>query len=143
MINSIILLYTFGFQKGHSTEHAIVKLADQIYESFGRNHYTLGVFIDLCKAFDIAHHSVLIKKLQMHGIRGVNLAWFCSYLANRKQYIFLSHDLKTSNQNILCGATQGSLLGPLFFLLYVNDLPNSSVLESIMCSEILFLNKQT
>ena len=85
-----------------------MKLADQIYESFGRNHYTLGVFIDLCKAFDIVHHSVLIKKLQMHGIRGVNLAWFCSYLANSKQYILLSHDLKTSNQSILCGATQGS-----------------------------------
>ena len=53
MINSIILLYTFGFQKGYSTEHAVVRLVDQIDESFGRNHYTLGVFIDLCKAFDV------------------------------------------------------------------------------------------
>ena len=97
----------FGFQRGHSTEHAIVKLANQIYESFERNKYTLGVFIDLSKAFDTVNHSVLIKKLQMYGVRGVNLAWFCSYLANRKQYISLGHDRKTGTQNILCGVPQG------------------------------------
>ena len=91
----------FGFQRGHSTEHAIVKLANQIYESFERNKYTLGVFIDLSKAFDTVSHSVLIKKLQMYGVRSVNLAWFRSYLANRKQYILLGHDRKTDTQNIL------------------------------------------
>ena len=85
----------FGFQRGHSTERAIVKLANQIHESFERNQYTLGVFIDLSKAFDTVSHSVLIKKFQMFDIRGVNLAWFCSYLVNRKQYISLGHDLKT------------------------------------------------
>ena len=90
----------FGFQRGHSTEHAIVKLANQIYESFERNKYTLGVFIDLSKAFDTVNHSVLIKKLQMYGVRGVNLAWFRSYLANRKQYISLGHDRKTDTQNM-------------------------------------------
>ena len=68
----------FDFQRAHSTEHAIVKLANQMYESFERSQYTLGVFIDLSKAFDTVNHSVLIKKLQMFGIRGVNLAWFCS-----------------------------------------------------------------
>ena len=125
----------FGFQRGHSTEHAIAKLANQIYESFEKNQYTLGVFIDLSKPFDTVNHSVLIKKLQMYGIRGVNLAWYCSYLANRKQYISTGHDLKTGTQNILCGVPQGSILGPLLFLLYVNDLPNSSVLEPIMFAE--------
>ena len=82
-----------------------------------------------------SNHSVLIKKLQICGIRGVNLTWFCSYLANRKQYISLGHDLKTSTQNILCGVPQGSILGPLLFLLYVNDLPYSSVLEPIMFAD--------
>ena len=72
----------FVFQRGDSTERAIVKLANQIYESFERRQYTLSVFIDLSKALDTVSHSVLIKKLQMYGIRGVNLAWFCSYLAN-------------------------------------------------------------
>ena len=125
----------FGFQRGHSTEHAIVKLANQIYESFERNQYTLGVFIDLSKAFDTVNHPVLIKKLQIYGIRGVNLAWFCSYLGNRKQYISLGHDLKTGTQNILCGVPPDSILGPLLFLLYVNDLPNSSVFDPIMFSD--------
>ena len=98
-----------------------MKLANQTYQSFKRNKYTLGVFIDLSKAFDTVNHSVLIKKLQMYGIRGVNLAWFCSYLANRKQDILLTHDLKTGTQNILCGVPQSSLLGTLLFLLYVNQ----------------------
>ena len=125
----------FGFQRGHSAEHGIVKLANQVYESFERNKYILGVFIDLSTAFDTVNHSVLIKKLQMYGVRGVNLAWFRSYLANRKQYISLGHDRKTDTQNIICGVPQGSILGPLLFLLYVNDLPNFSVLEPIMFAD--------
>ena len=79
------LLYSkqFGFQTGLSTEHAIVKLVDQIYESFEKDHYTLGVFIDLLKAFDTVAHTILIKKLEMYGIKDINLAWFRSYLTNR------------------------------------------------------------
>ena len=71
----------------------------------------------------------------MFGIRGINLAWFCSYLVNRKQYISSGHDLKTDAQNIPCGAPQGSILGPLLFSLYVNDFLNSSVLDSIMFAD--------
>ena len=89
------LLYSkqFGFQTGLSTEHAIVKLVDQIYKSFEKDHYTLGVFIDLSKAFDTVDHTILIRKLEMYGIRGINLAWFRSYLTNRIQYISITHDL--------------------------------------------------
>ena len=79
------LLYSkqFGFQTGLSTEHAIVKLVDQIYKSFEKDHYTLGVFIDLSKAFDTVDHKILIRKLEMYAIKGINLAWFRSYLTNR------------------------------------------------------------
>ena len=79
------LLYSklFGFQTGLSTQHPIVKLVDQIYKSFEKYLYTLGVFIDLSKVFDTVDHTILIRKLEMYGIKGINLPWFCSYLTNR------------------------------------------------------------
>ena len=83
-----------------------------VYWSFERDQYTLVVFINLSKAFYTANHSVLIKKLQVYGIRGIDLDWFRSYLANRKQYISLGHDLKTGTQNRV---PQGSMLGLLLF----------------------------
>ena len=90
----------FGFQTGLSTEHGILKLVDQIYESFEKEPYTLGVFIDLSKVFDTVDHTILTKKLGMYGIKGINLAWFRSYLANRIQYISISRDLETDTKNI-------------------------------------------
>ena len=131
------LLYSkqFGFQTGLSTEHAIVKLVDQIYKSFEKDHYTLGVFIDLSKAFDTVYHTILIRKLKMCGIKGINLAWFHSYLTNSIQYISITLDLETDTKNICCGIPQGSILGPLLFLLYVNDLHNSSALDPIMFAD--------
>ena len=86
----------------------------QTYKSFERDQYTLVVFINLSKAFYTANHSVLIKKLQMYGIRGIDLDWIRSYLANRKQYISLGHDLKTGTQNRV---PQGSMLGLLLFFI--------------------------
>ena len=83
------ILYSeqFRLQKDHSTDHAIVHLVDQIYESFENHNYTLGVFIDLSKAFATVDHSRLLKKLEMYGVNTTNLAWFASYLSGRKQYI--------------------------------------------------------
>ena len=121
-----------GFQTGLSTEHSVVKLVNQVYKSFEKDHYTLGVFIDLSKAFDAVDHTILNRKLEMHGIKGIKLAWFRSYLTNRIQYISITYDLETDTKNICCEVLQGSILGPLLFLLYVNDLQNSSVLGPIM-----------
>ena len=131
------LLYSkqFEFQTGLSTEHAIVKLVDQIYESFEKDRYTLVIFIDLSKAFDTVDHTILIKKLEMYGIKGINLAWFRSYLTNRIQYISTTRDLETDTKNTCCGLPQGLILGPLLFLLYVNDLHNSAALEPIMFAD--------
>ena len=85
----------FGVRKDHSTEHAIAQLVDQIYESFENEKYTVGIFIDLSKAFDTVDHTILLKKLEIYGITGANLAWFRSYLTNRKQYICINNDTKT------------------------------------------------
>ena len=94
-----------SFRKGHSTEHAIAQLVDQIYESFGNDKYNVGIFIDLSKAFDAAYHTILLKKLEINGITSANLAWFRSYLTNRKQYICINNDTKTNEQKVTCGVT--------------------------------------
>ena len=119
-----------------SIDHAIVHLLDQIYESFENDNYTLGVFIDLSKAFDTIDHSILLKKLEMYGANTTNLAWFASYLNGRKPCIKITESADTLKKDIKCGVRQGSILGPLLFLLYVNDLPNSSnVLVLIMFAD--------
>ena len=112
----------FGFQTGHSTEHAIAQLVDQIYEAFEKNEYTLGVFIDLSKAFDTVDHSILLKKLELYGITNRNYAWIKSYLSNRLQYIQIDENSGTEYCVVKCGVPQGFILGPLLFFLYVNNL---------------------
>ena len=97
-----------------------------MFDSFEKEQFTLGVFIDLSKAFDTVDHSFILKKLKLYGITEKNLAWFESYLSNRKQYIEIGENSKTDLKYVTCGVPQGSILGPLLFLVYVNDLPNAS-----------------
>ena len=85
--NNILNEKQFGFQSGYSINDAIAQLVDKIFDSFEKEQFTLGVFIDLSKAFDTVDHSILLKKLKLYGITDKNLAWFESYLSNRKQYI--------------------------------------------------------
>ena len=84
--SKILFPKQFGFQKGHSIDHALLHLLHQIYESFERNEYTVGV-VDLSKVFDTVDHIILLKKLEVYGISRTHLQWFRNYLSNRKQYI--------------------------------------------------------
>ena len=134
--NKILYPKQFGSQTGHSTEHAIVQLVDQILESFEYNKYTLGVFIDLSKAFDTVDHSMLLKKLELYSVTDRNHSWFKNYLSNRKQFIQINNEENTELETITRGVPQGSILGPLLSLLYVNDLKNTSnLLDPIMYAD--------
>ena len=123
--NNILYQKQFGFQNAHSTEHAILQLVNQITEALSQGKYTLGIFIDLSKPFDTVNHNILLEKLKAHGIQSGNLKSFRSYLPNRKQFI-LYDNFKTEVKIVKCGVPQGSILGPLLILIFVNDLSNST-----------------
>ena len=126
---SIISDNQFGFRSKHSTIHALLLPTDKIQKAIDKGTYSCGIFLDLCKAFDTVNHNILLTKLEYYGIRGVAHAWFTSYLSDRKQFVSL-HGTNSEYQTLTCGVPQGSVLGPLLFLLYVNDICNcSSILE--------------
>ena len=114
--------YQFGFRKDHSTELAVLEITDILKTSIDNN---CGVFLDFSKAFDTVNHEILLRKLHKYGIRGIALDWFTSYLTNRTQYVKLGN-VESSFLQIVCGVPLGSTLGRLLFLLYINDLANSS-----------------
>ena len=141
--HSIFSDLQFGFRKKHSTNHALLGIIENIKEKMDRNLFSCGVFIDLEKAFDTVNHKILVEKLEFYGIRGLCNQWFVSYLSNRKQQVKLD-GTKSSFLDITCGVPQGSILGPLLFLIYINDMKNSvknSVLHhfaddtNLLCSD--------
>ena len=119
--HSILNNHQYGFRKKHSTFMAILALANKIFDSFEKNELTIGIFIDLKKAFDTVNHSILLDKLNFYGIRGTPFNWMHSYLLSHSQYVQID-SWKSPLLPIKCGVPQGSVLGPLLFLIYMNDI---------------------
>ena len=136
--NNILNAKQFGFRAHHSTYMAIMQLVDKINNAVEKNETTIGVYLDLSKAVDTIDHDILLHTLYYYGFRRIVLDWFRDYLSNRTQYVSYNNN-KSDLKTILCGVLQGPILGPLLFILYINDITNTSTLLDFLLYCLLMI----
>ena len=132
--NNLISSSQYGFRKKHSTTHPLLHFINHVSTALDKKLHTIAIFCDLRKAFDTVNHKILLSKLSKLGVRGNELLWFKDYLSNRKQLVHLNGS-NSLLLDILIGVPQGSILGPLLFLIYINDLPLCSKLLSLLFAD--------
>ena len=115
----------YGFQCGKSTESTLTEIMEEISAAIDNKMSTIGVFIDVKKAFDTINHSVLIDKLEHYGVRGTAKKWIMNYLSGRQQYVHIDN-VHSGFKKVMHGIPQGSILGPRLFITYINDMCNAS-----------------
>ena len=123
--------YQYRFRKYHSTEYAALNFLDYLYVEVDARRIPLNVYLDFSKAFDFLSHSILLDKLKHYGVEGVAHDLLKNYLKNRKQFVQLN-DHSSELKCVLNDVPQGSILGPLLFLIYLNDIPNSNIVFNIL-----------
>ena len=123
--NNLLCEQQYGFRSNHSTELATIKLVDFLVKNMDENLIPCAIYLDLSQAFDTLNFNILINKLKFYGITGTPLKLLENYLRNRHQFVAFKN-INSDLQEIRTGIPQGSILGPLFFSIYINDLINSS-----------------
>ena len=132
---SILIDQQFGFRENYSTYMAVMNMYNGVSAAIDKKEFAIGLFIDLSKAFDSLSHDILLQKLSHYGIRGLALSLFGSYLQNRYQYVAFNN-VTSPLEKITYGVPQGSILGPVLFLIYVNDIVNcSSILKFVLFAD--------
>ena len=128
--NKVLSSFQFGFWNKHSTNHALISLNEMIQSTLDQDQFACGVFIDLQKVFDAVDHKILLSKMNHYWIKGIPYEWFKSYLTNRQQFTTVNNK-QSELSSIEFGIPQGSILGPLLFLIYINDLSKAIIFSSV------------